>query len=145
MDAHLHITNWNFICATNTKLTYTNRSPDAKSPPNYCNNLPKWSSPLINRSTSRKKKKIIMVTPFAGSYGMAMSFFSHPLAASSSRWTVQGFSWAILFNDVNWLRKKWISKLIDFILFFRLLSTRLPRNWSDRAPLNVPVRSRILS
>jgi hypothetical protein len=39
-----------------------------------------------------KKKKIIMVTLFAGSYGMAMSFFSHPLAASSSPWTVRGLS-----------------------------------------------------
>jgi hypothetical protein len=47
--------------------------------------------PLINKSVNfTKKKKIIMVTPFAGSYGMAMSFFSHPLAATSSRWTVQG-------------------------------------------------------
>jgi hypothetical protein len=96
----------------------------------------------INRSTSRKKKKIIMVTPFAGSYGMAMSFFSHPIAATSSRWTVRGLCWAILLNYVNWLRKKLISTLINFILFFGLLSTRSPQNWSDRAPLNsLPAKS----
>ena len=87
--------------------------------------------PLINRSTSQKKRSSWQRL----SYGMAMSFFSHPLAATSPWWTVRGLCWRILLNYVNWLRKKWISTLIYFILFFGLLPTRLPQNWSDHTPL----------
>ena len=35
-------------------------------------------------------------------------------------------------------KKKIITTLIDCILFFDLLPTRSPRNWSDRAPLTSP-------
>jgi len=41
-------------------------------------------------------------------------------------------------NYVNRIRKKLISTLIDFILFFDLLPRRSPRNQSDRAPLTSP-------
>ena len=62
-----------------------------------------------------KINKITMVTPF-----------------------VWGLCWRILLNYVNWLRKKLISTLIYFILFFDLLPPRSPRNQSDRAPLTSP-------
>jgi len=78
----------------------------------------------------REKNKITMVTPFAGSYGMAMSFLAtpslQPLRDGLFEGSVEGFY--ILLNYLNWLRKKLISTLIDFILFLGLLPTRSPQN-----------------
>jgi len=92
---------------------------------------------FISQKTSRKKKKITMVKPFARSSGMDISKYRRP-PATPSRWARRGPIRRILFNYLNRLRKKIISALIYFISFFSLLPTRSPRNRCDRAPLTSP-------
>ncbi len=64
--------------------------------------------------------------------------YSFLLMATSLLWVGQGCCQRILFNYVNWLRKKIISTLIYFILFFNLLQTWLHQNWFYFSPLTTP-------
>ena len=57
MCRHILASTWNRICATYTKLTYTNRSPHAKSPPNNRNNSPKCGR-TCTRGTSPPTKLV---------------------------------------------------------------------------------------
>ncbi len=62
--------------------------------------------------------------------GMASKFIAIPSTETSLRWADQGLGRRVLFNCVDWQRKKLMSEHINFSLVFYFLRTRsLPKQW----------------
>ncbi len=57
------------------------------------------------------------------------------LSVAPSWWVGRGCHWRVLFSFVYWPRKKLISQLIQFILFFYYDPTQLLQNWLNCPPL----------